>query len=216
MSSVSIERRERQKLQLRRHILDAARKLLHAQGDVAVTIRRIAEAIEYSPTTIYLYFEDKEALLRELCRLDAASLMSQLESIAAMEDPLESLRQTGLAYVEFGVTHPHHYGLMFKTVIGHTGDAPASDPERSFYVFLEKAVGRCMTRGLFRKELDDVGEISQLLWAALHGLISLHLAKGDESWLDWRPSRHLAERMVDLQIRGLLRDSQLRSLHHVA
>jgi AcrR family transcriptional regulator len=216
MSIVSLKRRERQKQQLRQHILEAAQRLLHSQGDGAVTIRRIAEAIEYSPTTIYLYFEDREALIREVCRLDAASLISQLESIAGMEDPLESLRQTCLAYVEFGVTHPHLYGCMFKAGAGEVREGSTKDPERGFYSFLEGAVGQCVARAMFRDELDDAGEISQLLWAGLHGLVSLHLAKGDVSWLDWRPSRQLAQRMVNLQIRGLLRDSQLRALYHVA
>ena len=63
------ERRERDRQAVRSKILDAARDLFAAEGYDAVTMRRIAEAIEYSPTTIYLHFKDKDALIRELCRI---------------------------------------------------------------------------------------------------------------------------------------------------
>jgi AcrR family transcriptional regulator len=61
------ERRERQRQSLRKQILDAARELFTELGYEAVSMRRIADKIGYSPTTIYLHFADKEALVRELC-----------------------------------------------------------------------------------------------------------------------------------------------------
>jgi AcrR family transcriptional regulator len=212
------QRREREKQELREQILDAARHLLASHGCEGVTIRRIAEAIEYAPTTIYLYFEDKNALIRELCRMDSSSFTCQLESIARVNDPIECLRQTGLAYVEFGVTHPNLYRLMFSNSPDENKESAtaATNPEQDFYGLLEKAIGTCMTQGLFRDDLDDVSEIAQMFWAAIHGLVSLHLAKGNENWVTWLPTRHLAEKLIDLHIRGLLRDSGLRAMFHVA
>jgi AcrR family transcriptional regulator len=210
-------RREREKRELRQRILDAARHLLAGQGCEGVTIRKIAEAIEYSPTAIYLYFEDKEALLRELCRVDSGSFVCQLESIAQIDDPLCCLRQTSLAYVEFGVTHPNLYRVIFATWPDEKAPVTAMPcPEQNFYALLERAIGTCVTQGLFRDDLDDVSEIAQMFWAALHGLVSLHLAKGNENWVTWHPTRHLAEKLIDLHIRGLLRDSGLRAMYSVA
>jgi len=59
-----IERRERERKAVRKKILDAARELFVAEGYDAVTMRRIAETIEYSPTAIYFHFKDKETLIR--------------------------------------------------------------------------------------------------------------------------------------------------------
>jgi AcrR family transcriptional regulator len=62
-----LERRQREKTTLRREILAAARELIAKEGYESVSMRKIAERIEYSPTTIYLYFRDKEELVREVC-----------------------------------------------------------------------------------------------------------------------------------------------------
>ena len=61
------ERRERERRELRRKILDAARALFVEQGYDAVTMRKIAQAIEYSPTAIYLHFRDKKAVINAIC-----------------------------------------------------------------------------------------------------------------------------------------------------
>src|SRR5215468_8785389 len=86
------ERRERERQELRTRILDAARELFAEHGYDAVTMRGIAERIEYSPTAIYFHFKDKDALLRELCELDFAALAHEFRKIAKEKDPIERLR----------------------------------------------------------------------------------------------------------------------------
>ena len=76
------ERREREKEEVRGRILDAARDLFARDGYDAVTMRKIAEAIEYSPTAIYLHFKDKDTLVRELCNADFDSLARAFQKIA--------------------------------------------------------------------------------------------------------------------------------------
>ena len=63
------ERRDREREEIRTRILDAARELFATEGYEAVTMRRIADRIEYSATAIYFHFRDKEALLQELCHI---------------------------------------------------------------------------------------------------------------------------------------------------
>src|SRR4051794_32343862 len=111
----SADRRLRERQALREQILDAARALFATEGYEAVTMRRIAERIEYSPTAIYLHFADKEALVRELCAHDFAVFAAQFAKLARVADPLERLRKSGHAYVDFAVRHPHHYRLLFMT-----------------------------------------------------------------------------------------------------
>src|SRR5947207_10890092 len=110
-----MERREREREEVRRKILDAARDLFMTEGYEKVTMRRIAEAIEYSPTTIYNHFEDKDDLVQALCFEDFGRLFEHLQAQAAPADPLQAIRQLGLAYARFGLTYPNHYRFMFMT-----------------------------------------------------------------------------------------------------
>src|SRR6266550_3666489 len=87
------ERRDRERLEMRQAILDSAREIAAKEGWQAVTIRRVAEKIEYSPPAIYEYFESKEALLeeegREAFRIFMADLIAARDAQAG---PRERLR----------------------------------------------------------------------------------------------------------------------------
>lgn len=204
-----VERREREKQELREQILDAARTLFAQHGYEAVTMRRIAEAIEYSPTALYLYFQDKEQLLRDLCAEDFRHLAQHFQVIARIPDPVERLRQTGLAYIQFGLTLPNHYRLMFMT----PEPVPPSDevlaakgnPEEDAYAFVKMVVRDCIAQGRFREDLTDADAVSQALWAGVHGLVSLHIVMQNDEWVCWRPMRELSEMLIDMQLKGLLR-----------
>src|SRR6266498_4785089 len=107
------ERREREKLETRDLILDAARELFVTEGYEGVSMRKVADKIEYSPTAIYVHFADKEALFRELCHQDYARLASVLQSSVMSTDPIGRVRQIGSIYTEFGARYPNHYKFMF-------------------------------------------------------------------------------------------------------
>src|SRR5215471_10121676 len=94
----SVARREREKLATRELILDAARELFAHEGYDAVTMRGIAEKIEYSPTAIYLHFADKDTLIHELCVADFQALAAAFQPIARVPDPIERIKRTGRAY----------------------------------------------------------------------------------------------------------------------
>src|SRR5262245_39035003 len=109
------ERRERERQETRKRLLDAARELFVELGYDAVTMRKVAEKAEYSATAIYHHFEDKKALLRELCDQDFGELAKRFVGFAGIEDPIERLRAVGRAYIDFGLAYPNHYRLMFMT-----------------------------------------------------------------------------------------------------
>ena len=106
-------RREHQKTELRRMILDAARDVFVREGYDHVSMRKLAEKIEYSPGTIYLHFNSKEALLTSLIDESFAKLSQVLEKAVDPSDPVETLRLGLRAYVDFGLRNPNHYHFAF-------------------------------------------------------------------------------------------------------
>src|SRR5437870_11688177 len=110
----SKQRREREKEGLREEILDAARTLFVKEGYESVSIRKIAEKVEYAPGTIYLYFRDKAEILDRICEETFARLATRLEAISRdRADPLDCLRRGLRTYVQFGVDNPNHYVVTF-------------------------------------------------------------------------------------------------------
>jgi AcrR family transcriptional regulator len=195
------ERREREKQELRSKILDAARALFVKHGYESVTMRKIAERIEYSPTAIYLHFKDKETLIAELCRHDFRAFGTRFLHLAKIADPIERMKKAGWAYLEFAVEHPQQYQLMFMTpqLPGTKPRAGESeDPAQNAYVFLRATVAQAMAEGRLRPELTDVDLVAQTIWAATHGVVSLEIAKCEAGWVAWRPVRRRMEAMMEL------------------
>src|SRR5262249_52771570 len=108
------ERRERERQVVRQEILDAARALFFEEGYERTSMRKVVQKIEYSLTIIYLYFYDKRELLDSICAETFSKFVKGLqESGQANEDPLQNLRVTLRAYVEFGLKNPNDYGVTF-------------------------------------------------------------------------------------------------------
>ncbi len=207
------ERREREKSETRDKILDAARELFATEGYEGVSMRRVAEKIEYSPTAIYVHFADKNELFRELCHQDYARLAEVFQGSAMPLDPVERLKQIGRTYIEFGMHYPNHYKFMFMTPhppveLDDEMREERGNPEVDAYAFLKWAVQEVIDAGRFREELADAELVSQTVWAAVHGVISLNIAKCEDAWVDWRPVQDRAETMLAVIMRGLLREAK--------
>jgi AcrR family transcriptional regulator len=202
------ERRQRERDEVRERILDGARELFVECGYEGVTMRKVAERIEYSPTTIYLYFADKETLFREMCNADFRALAEHFQEAATVPDPIERLRAVARRYIRFAMEHPNHYRLMFMTPhpVGPTEEdlANKGNPNEDAYAFLFSIVTAGMGTGAFRPELKNASLVAQTLWAAVHGLISLDIAQGCEDWPGWTPFEERAEAMVEGILRGLM------------
>lgn len=204
------ERRERERVELRKKILDAARELFVKRGYEAVTMREIARRIEYSPTALYGHFEDKETLVRELCRQDfGAFAQAFLANVASTGDPAERLCNAGMVYLSFAEHYPEHYRLMFLTEVPEAPptDAERADPAQNAYVFLRALVVELIESGTLRPELTDVDLVSQAIWAAVHGAAALDLTVAKTA--EWLPVKPRAERFraaLELLIRGVAKD----------
>jgi len=203
----SLERRSRERADTRQRILDAAREMFVRQGYEATTMRAIADRIEYTPTAIYHHFKNKEALLAELCAADFRALAAAFQKIGRIEDPVERLRKTGMAYVQFGLEHPMQYQFMFMTrrpkVIE---DLVHSDnPSESAYAFLRETCADAIATGRLRPEYRDADELALIAWSSLHGMLSLRIVMGDKDWIHWRDPKTSAARACDALLEGALR-----------
>jgi AcrR family transcriptional regulator len=180
------ERKAREKRYLRQEILDAASELFVKEGYENVSMRRIADRIEYSPTTIYLYFKDKAELLESICQETFAKLIQRLTKIMEQPgDPVQRLKRGLLTYVEFGLENPHHYRSTFMTPLPEEVDKerylrPESAGIQAFD-FLRRCVYDCIAAGKFKTR--DAELASQTLWAGVHGITSLLITHAHFPWV---------------------------------
>jgi AcrR family transcriptional regulator len=207
------ERRERERIETREKILDAARELFISEGYEGVSMRKVAEKIEYTPTTIYGHFRDKEELFLELCHSDLRDLTESFLKLAQIPDLAQRLRRIGHAYIDFGLKNPNHYRMMFMTAHPEiTEEAERrmgkGNPEKDAYAFLRHTVVEALAAGLFRNDLNDPELIAQTLWAGAHGMVSLQIAKGDDKWVPWRSLKRRADLMLDGLLKGLLQEGK--------
>jgi AcrR family transcriptional regulator len=206
------ERRERDKLALREKILNAARELFAEKGYEAVSMRMIADRIEYSPTAIYLHFRDKDALFQELCHSDFLALAGVFRQIGRVSDPIERLRKIGLLYAQFAREKPNHYRLMFMTPrppvdMTELQQAHRGNPEEDAYAFLVQTVADGCAEGCYRPELcGNPEQLAQLVWSGVHGVVSLRIAKCHDQWIDWADEQESVEMMIDLMFRSIMRE----------
>jgi AcrR family transcriptional regulator len=196
------ERRARHKSELRAQILDAARELFLAEGVSKVSMRRIAERIEYSAKTLYLHFKDKGEILYNLCEESFRKLDRQTMALGQSEGDPEDLIRRGLhLYVEFGLANPHDYRIAFlseardypyRTHEELPPDSVSLSMHRRFGELLKKGV----ERGLFR-EMDPL-LTTHVLWAGAHGLTVALIFDPEFHWVDKR-------RFIDETIEALIR-----------
>lgn len=181
------ERRERQKEFLRQEILETARELFVKEGFENVSMRKIAEQIEYSPTTIYLYFKDKSELLYAVCEETFEALLHSFEEIAKhSSDPVECLEAGLRNYVDFGLKHPNHYKVAFMYRPEQLDNiekflSPDSMGTKAYF-YLRDIVAECVRQKKFKQVDPEI--VAQSLWATVHGLVALFIIKCHFPWAD--------------------------------
>jgi AcrR family transcriptional regulator len=185
------ERRLRQKSLLRQEILDAARDILVREGYDGLSMRKVAEKIEYSPTAIYLHFKDRDDLVFCVCEQLMGGLVKELQRVAERHaDPLVALEKGLRRYVEFGLKHPQHYQATFGIAHGHDPEKDARYQEpgtmaMQAFGFLRRLVAECVKQKKLAKLAKvDVHNASCALWAGIHGITSLLIVMPNFPWGD--------------------------------
>lgn len=203
-------RREREREAMRVKILDAARALFVKSGYEAVTLRRIATAIEYAPMSIYNYFPNKQSLIETLLEEDFRAFAEVFTRASDVTDPIERIKKAGEAYLQFAATCPNHYQMVFLTRLPEGGDCTVpkeNSPAEASYTFLRDAVAQAIAAGCFRPELSDPDGVTQTLWAGVHGVASLYiLTCSDHASIRWAGFEQASGAMLDALMYGLLRE----------
>ncbi|MEZ0608736.1 TetR/AcrR family transcriptional regulator [Fibrella sp. WM1] len=172
------ERKAREKEELRTLILNGAMALFAEKGVENVTIRNIAEAVEYSVGTVYVYFKDKNAILHALHIEGFAALRNQFQTLTQVSDPMDRLRASGRLYIEFAAANPDMYDLMFnmKAPLDFVKDCAdeAWNEGQSAFDFLLHVVEDCLAAGYFKGHRAK--PLAFMIWSTVHGMCHLAIA----------------------------------------
>lgn len=171
------ERKEKQKVEIRKMILDASMKLFVEEGFENVTIRKIADLIEYSPTTVYLYFKDKNEIFFHLHELGFLKMAEANQGLLGIENPLIRLHKMGENYINFGLDNPEFYDVMFiqrapMQALEKMENCDWKHGENALNV-LKANIAECMDKGFIKK--GNVDAVSMGIWGMVHGLVSLSI-----------------------------------------
>ncbi len=196
------EKRHKYKDVFRREILNSARKLFIKVGYEKFSMRGLAKKIDYSPTTIYLYFKNKDDLLLAICEEVAEQFLTKLSHIRSVQKkPLEVLRQSMLYLVEFAFDNPNQYKVFFlarPNVYGTQEEFMKRESmARNSYFEFREIVRDCIKAGKLRRM--DIDVLTQVLATAPHGLIAMTLYRDGFPWAD---KKVLANTLVDGLLRG--------------
>lgn len=196
------ERQERERSALRRAILDAARQLFVADGFDKVSMRKIAERIEYSAATIYGYFPGKDDIYFALADEGFGILCNRAwPEVDEESGSLDSLKAALIRFVEFSQEQPEYFALMFldrsvPRIKDHYQRFPLLiEAKRRMTLLVQQSV----ERGELPPGLDAV-VICRLLMSAAHGAavasVSGRLAPGEDA-------KAIAADIINLVIAGL-------------
>lgn len=210
--ATSLDRRDQLKQETRERIVQAAIELLLKEGVAGISMRKVAAKAGYTATAIYSHFPDREALLGEVCARQFGAFRKSFERIGRVADPVERLVKMAKVFVDFAMENPDHYRLMFLSsnfnVIKKEAFIERGNPTQDCYAYLKATILDGLAGNRFRPEFQDADELCQFFFASVHGLVALHIVKGDDPWVDWRPIRPTARRMTEALVRGLTRDGE--------
>jgi AcrR family transcriptional regulator len=167
------DRKQREKEQMRRLILDTAREIFLEKGYYQTSIRNIADKIEYSPGTIYLYFKEKDEIFFDLHTEAFAKLFSLFEPLFHVEDPFERLKAMGRMYMDFAFNNKDLYNLMFimSAPMNMLHDACEWKMGHQVFDTLVHTVKQCQDAGRFKGM--ELQTLSFMIWSGLHGMCAL-------------------------------------------
>ena len=171
------EKREQERTKHRQRILDAALAIITEEGFAALSMRKLAERIKYSPASIYLHFKNREQLAQELSEAGLQELLPKLMAAAALPDAAAALDAMGSAYVRYGMENPAMYRLIFMGDSAYMAAAFGKQSEGSAglraYRILVDLAARLQQQGSIGH--GEAAAFADLIWMTLHGIVSLHL-----------------------------------------
>lgn len=186
-------------------VVAAEELLLESASEEAVSIRAVADAVGLTPPAIYRHFPDKQHLLFEVCNRQFARMADEVgATVGRTSDPLEAIAAAARGYARFGLENPEHYRVMFMGHADHTPEIYADEKvmETGSFAFLVDLVQAAIDEGALRPELRDALPLAHTLWAAIHGVVSLAVAKPN---LPAPDTGQQVDAMLDVVLHGIAR-----------
>ena len=177
----------------RDRIVELSREILERDGADALTIRRIAEAVDRTQPAIYQHFASKDALLETLAIDGFVALHARLELAARTDErPFDAVAE---AYVRFGFERPRLYALMFvdPSDVTFASETRTPEPARASFAIFMKTLSRQTQLPVARADTA-----TEVLWGAMHGLVMLSINNR------YRPGVALVSERLELLKRGVL------------
>jgi AcrR family transcriptional regulator len=181
----------------REQILAEALRLFAEHGVHTVSTRQIAAAVGVSQPSLYAFFPTKQALVGEVSARAFLALSTRMAEELRRAPPPGALARLGRVYIDFGLTQPDAYRVAFmmegvrKQAAGDHDGAMAIG--LGAFLIFRGAVAEALGA---ERGAEDIDLMAQSLWASLHGLVSLIIARPNFPWADRR-------RLIDLHIRRL-------------
>jgi AcrR family transcriptional regulator len=181
------ERKHREKEEMRSLILDAARKVFLEKGYYQASIRNIAEEMEYSPGTIYLYFKDKDEVFHALHEEGFRTMLEKMQPLEHVPDPFERLKAMGRVYLEFARNNKDVYDLMFiiQAPIKHEQEQAKWQMGQRTLDYLKNVLRECQKKGYFKNQ--NVEYLSFTIWSTVHGMAALYCRDRCKAYPDIEP-----------------------------
>lgn len=171
------ERKERDREKMRAVILKSAHKLFVERSFEDVSIRNIAEDIEYSPATVYLYFKDKDEIFYAIHQEAFKFFNEYVADLLKIKDAFKRLIKMGERYILFSKKYPKYYTIMFLTEspMHNYDDSEKWQEGCKTHEFLEGTIKECISQGYFKGY--DHRVLAFTVWSYMHGMCSLSLRK---------------------------------------
>ena len=170
--------RQRRFLRTKDAILDAACQIISEDGVDKLSMRSIANRIDYSPAGLYEYFGGKDEIITAVCLRGDELLCRRMGSVDTSLPPMKYLIEIGLAYIDFALNNPEYFRLMFTSGIEPPAEIQDSlTTESSFHILLS-AIERGIEAGVFLpREGFEVMEMAFLAWSVVHGISVLRVTQ---------------------------------------
>lgn len=173
------DRKAKEKENLRDLILEGAKRLFIENGIEQTTIRNIADAIDYSVGTVYVYFKNKDAILHALHRQGFLDLSGQFGVLTSVADPMERLKAMGRIYIRYALQNPDMYNLMLTLKAPMAFLSAINEEEwnegKATFNALRTTVSQCMDAGHFNGHRLE--PLAFMIWSLVHGMCTLEIGQ---------------------------------------
>ncbi len=183
------DRKQREREEMRQLILEGARDVFLEKGYEHASLRNIAERIEYSPGTLYLYFKDKDEIFHALHEEGFRRMLVQMQPLQHVSNPFERLKAMGRVYMEFARKNKDFYDLMFivRGPVKHEiADHEKWEMGSRTLNYLKDILRECQTIGYFQGM--DIEYLSFSIWSTMHGMSALYCRERCQAYPEHDPN----------------------------